>query len=92
MENRPDIFNYPPYESLRLAIVELAVRDYEAALKYGNEKEIKSLERFFLSKWGQYLSDDHGEYIINRCRKEHEKRQPKKRKTVKITPIERNKQ
>jgi len=60
---------------LRQAILELAIRDYLCALKCranGTQARhsVKRLEEFFLSEYGQFLSDGHGKDIINRCRKE----------------------
>ena len=58
------------YEELRAAILRQAVIDYKEALQEQNYKQIASLERFFLGWWGQLLSGGHGEYIIERCKKE----------------------
>ena len=60
---------------LRQAILELAIRDYQCALKCRARGEqarhsVKRLEEFFLSEYGQFLSDGHGEDIIRRCRKQ----------------------
>ena len=61
------------YERLRAEIVKAAVRDYQKALKKSKRigcvcaEEIE-LERWFLSKWGQLLSGDNGEYILEKCR------------------------
>ena len=60
---------------LRQAILELAIRDYVNALKSRARGEqarhsLKRLEEFFLSDYGQFLSDGHGEDIIRRCRKQ----------------------
>lgn len=60
---------------LRQAILELAIRDYLCALKCRARGEqarhsVKRLEEFFLSEYGQFLSDGHGKDIINRCRRE----------------------
>lgn len=60
---------------LRQAILELAIRDYLCALKCRAKGEqarhsVKRLEEFFLSDYGQFLSDGHGEDIIRRCRKQ----------------------
>lgn len=60
---------------LRQAILELAIRDYLYALKCranGTQARhsVKRLEDFFLSEYGQFLSDGHGKDIINRCRRE----------------------
>ena len=62
------------YERLRVEIVRSVVRDLEKAIRKSNRQgaiceEQKSLERWLLSKWGQFLSGDNGEYIIERCRK-----------------------
>lgn len=61
------------YERLRIAIVSAAVQDYKAAIRKSKkdgrkcEKEV-ALERFFLSGWGQFLSGDNGQLIIEKCR------------------------
>lgn len=60
---------------LRQAILELAIRDYINALKSrANGGQVKHsiarLEGFFLSEYGQFLSDGHGRDIIRRCRKQ----------------------
>lgn len=63
------------YERLRTEIVRVAVADYKAALRRSDregrkcDKEI-ALERFFLGGWGQALSGDNGQYIIDRCRED----------------------
>ncbi len=57
------------YEDLRIAIVSRAIRDYNTALAYGKERAIYRLEKFFLSSWGQFLTNYHGEHIIQRCKK-----------------------
>ena len=82
-----DKSNYP-YEDLRIAIVAKAVSDYRVALASDNERYIKPLEKFFLSSWGQFLSGDNGEYIIDRCRAEVKPKRRTPKRTVKITPIE----
>lgn len=61
------------YERLRTEIVKSAVFDYKASLKKSDRlglvcDEQKKMERWFLSKWGQLLSGDNGEYIIEKCR------------------------
>lgn len=58
---------------LRQAILELAIRDYLCALKCranGTQARhsVKRLEEFFLSDYGQFLSNGHGEDIIRKCR------------------------
>ncbi len=61
------------YELLRIEIVRAAVQDYKVALRKSAkegckcEKEI-ALENFFLSGWGQFLTGDNGEVIIEKCR------------------------
>lgn len=68
--------NLPPevvnegYKYIRAAILQQAVYDYAAALKQGNGDSVLSLERWFLSDWGQALSNNNGEKIIARVRKE----------------------
>ena len=64
------------YELLRTEIVRSAVKDLEKAVKKTERQgtmcaEQKKLERWFRSKWGQFLSGDNGEYIIERCRNTH---------------------
>lgn len=56
------------YEELRCAIVLRAVTDYRNALKYGKTYEVESLEKWFLSEWGQLLSHDNGAYIIEKVK------------------------
>ena len=67
------------YEALAAAILQQAVIDYKkiakrkiknASDKKAKESELKTIERFFLSGYGQSLSYHHGEYIVERCRKE----------------------
>ncbi len=57
------------FEPLRIAIVKRAVIDYKAALKRNNTYRIAMLEIFFLSDYGQLLSYNQGQYIIDQCRK-----------------------
>ena len=61
------------YERLRTEIVRSVVKDLEKAVRKSKRQgticdEQKNLEMWFLSKWGQLLSEDNGEYIIERCR------------------------
>lgn len=53
---------------LRTAILFQAAMDY----RQGNEQTKKSIERFFLSDWGQFISGDMGEVIIEKLRKEED--------------------
>ena len=55
-------------EPLRAAIIKRAVIDYKTAIATRNFYTMASLERFFLSDYGQLLSYYHGEYIIDRCK------------------------
>ena len=62
------------YERLRTEIVRAAVSDLKMAVKKSERQgsicaEQKSLEEWFMSKWGQFLCLDNGEYIIEQCRK-----------------------
>ena len=59
---------------LRIEIVMSAVSDYKRALKKSDRlgticEEQKRLERWLLCPWGQALSGDNGEYIIEKCHK-----------------------
>lgn len=60
---------YDGFVELAGAILNLAADDYIKAIVKGNDKEIKKLERFFLSAWGQQLSLNQGEAIIWNCRR-----------------------
>ena len=60
------------YERLRTEIVKSAVNDLRKALRKSKRlgyvcNEQKKLEEWFLSGWGQVLSGDNGEYIIEKC-------------------------
>ena len=61
------------YDNIRHAIIHQAIKDYEKALFYDNQQKIKALERWFLSEWGEMLSEHNGAYIIERVRKEMKK-------------------
>ena len=50
------------YAELAGAILKQAADDYIEALE-----TCARLEEFFLSKWGQFLSMNHGEAIIRNC-------------------------
>ena len=73
------------YERLRAEIVKAAVFDYKKALRKSDRlgvvcgEQIK-LEKWFLSKWGQMLSGDNGELIIEKCRKTYKPRAYTKKK------------
>ena len=59
---------------LRQAILEQAIHDYIVALRSRAKGEccrfsIGRLEDFFLSEYGQFLSDWHGEEIIAMCKR-----------------------
>lgn len=56
-------------ENLRVAILQQAVKDYIAALKYDEGAKAYRLEKFFTSEWGELLSNNHGDFIISECRK-----------------------
>ncbi len=55
-------------EPLCAAILRRAAKDYRIALKYNDLYGIASLERFFLSDYGQMMSRNQGQYIIDTCR------------------------
>ena len=52
---------------LQAAILEQAIHDYKIELKCGGGH---SLEKWFLSEWGQRISRGHGKQIIERCKRE----------------------
>lgn len=67
------------YERIRVEVVKSAVKDLKKAMRKSDRlgcvcNEQKSLEKWFLSKWGQFLCEDRGEYIIDRCRKTYKHR------------------
>lgn len=51
--------------ALRAAILNQAAIDY----REGNKKQKEVLEKWFLSEWGQFLSNDMGEIILERLQK-----------------------
>lgn len=57
------------YQRVKYAIVEQAIFDYKRALKKKNQFDISTLEWFFMSEWGQGLSEGYGAFIIEQCRK-----------------------
>ena len=66
------------YERLRTEIVRSAVTDLRNAIKKSIRlgyvcDEQKSLEAWFKSKWGQALSGDNGELIIEKCHQTYKK-------------------
>lgn len=69
------------YVGLYAAIVKQAMADYKAALKDDGKKALKTrreCEKFFLSGYGQMLSADNGERIINQCKAEVEAEKKKR--------------
>jgi len=58
------------YKYIRAAVLQQAVYDYKTALIRAHGGAAFSLERWFLSEWGQAISDNNGEKIIQRVRKE----------------------
>lgn len=65
----PEIVN-EGYKYIRAAVLQQAVDDYADALKNGYGGAVLALERWFLSDWGQALSNSNGDRIIARVRKE----------------------
>lgn len=62
------------YMMLRAEVVKAAVDDLKKAMRKSDRlghvcKEQETLEQWFLTPWGQALTDDNGEQIIARCRK-----------------------
>lgn len=73
------------YERLQTEIVKLAVSDLKKAMRKSDRigvvcSEQRKLERWFLSKWGQLLCEDRGEYIIEKCRQTYKHRVPRAKK------------
>lgn len=70
--------NIDPEDGLENAILVVAVDDYREALinqakcmeSKRTNKEVRKLEKFFRSDWGQTLSHNHGELIISRVKQE----------------------
>ena len=58
------------YKNVCAGIIEQAVHDYCDALKRGDNGQIVALEKWFRSDWGQALSRNNGNNIIERVRKE----------------------
>lgn len=56
------------YGNVRLAIIQQAIEDYRRALRKNDYRDIKALERWFLSEWGEMLSGDNGAYIIEKVK------------------------
>lgn len=64
------------YERLRTEIVRASVFDFKKAMRKSDRlgyvcDEQKALEKWFRSKWGQLLSGDNGELIIEKCRQSY---------------------
>lgn len=56
------------YDTLRMAILHQAVKDYQTALKKKDAAKCAAFVRWFRSDWGQTLSGDNGELIIRECK------------------------
>ena len=54
------------------AIILSAVEDYRNAVNDNRKQKARALERWFLSDWGQALSNCNGELIVERLRNEPE--------------------
>ena len=69
-----------PYIRLAAEILKTAEADFRVAIRTADYGGIKSLKRFYRSKWGQLLSGNHGDLIIERIMKEEAQREQKNRK------------
>lgn len=58
------------YIALAAAVLHQAIEDYKSAVKHKRRGEVKAIERFFLSVYGQTLSFNNGELIVERLHKE----------------------
>lgn len=61
--------------NLRVAILETAMRDYKTALRSKmtgcySRYSVDAMEHWFLSPYGQWLSEEHGQDIIDRCQRD----------------------
>lgn len=66
------------YMMLRAEVVKAAVDDLKKAMRKSDRlghvcKEQEALEQWFLTPWGQALTDDNGEQIIARCRRTYKR-------------------
>ena len=62
--------NDEAYDNLRVAILNQAAKDWRDAMSKGYLSKAARIEKFFLSGYGQLLSDGGGQYIINRLKEE----------------------
>lgn len=67
----------PKYRRLAAAILEQAVEDLKRAIIWRDYSATKALERWFLSDWGQTLSGNNGQLIIDRIYNEIQKEREK---------------
>ena len=75
------------YERLSAAIVKSVVNDYQKALRKSDRlgfvcDEQKKAEEWLLSTWGQLLSGDNGEYILERCQNTYKAKKSNARKNM----------
>lgn len=68
------------YKALADGILAQGIKDYTYALKRDDERVKRECESFFLSDWGQMLSEGMGEHIIKRVRELVEAEREEKRK------------
>lgn len=60
------------YKGLAIAILRQAAQDYQTALRNNDAERVAYFEQWFVSDYSQLLSDDMGEIIILRCKKQVE--------------------
>lgn len=60
------------YKNLRDAILSQAAKDWRTAMSKGYLSKAARIEKFFLSDYGQLLSEGSGRYIIKRLKEEFE--------------------
>lgn len=58
---------------LKAAIITQAINDYARALKSEDEQQAQYLERWFKSEWGEFLSGNSGNFIVEKTKKELQK-------------------
>ena len=60
------------YDNLRIGILAQAAKDWRDAKAKNYPAKAAKIERFFLSDYGQLLSEGRGQYIIDRLKEEFE--------------------
>ena len=75
------------YVHLKTAILEQAVKDYRTALKRNDTYLADYLERWFMSGWGEFLSNNSGAFIVEKVKKQVEEWRAKNKRVRKNNEI-----